>query len=350
MIKSGVLEDSVNVAYCSDFNGLKYLSVSLQSLVCHASSTRRYNIYIVTDAVNSLEAANLLCFGSNNLKIELVDSAAFDQLSKDLFVDRHLTTAAYWRFFLPLVLSNLQKVVYIDIDTIVLDDISRLYDLELGDHLVGGVLDKAFSICNSGDFKLAKAELSRLGYTNYQTYINSGVLLINLSQWRSKNLTKKLLTLARENEFIFHDQDALNICCGESCLLIDERWNFSTHVSPELYGDEERKRIVDRIKTRDLGIVHYPGKFKPWCSSVGLMSGVWVDYAVKNPYFSEQDFQSGRRSILMTAKLSIKSFLPTPLWVFLRNLKATVYHNYLIRICLGWLSSAVTRISSKIFR
>ena len=176
--------DCVHIAYCSDAKGIPFLSVSLQSLIEHTHKDRRYIVHIVTTELDCVAAGYLKRQETENVKIDFIDASKCADLSKELFIDRHLTQGAYWRLFLPQLLPSATKVVYLDCDTIICDDIGKLFDLDISEYFIGGCKDIAVDLCNFGDFKFAKETLANLDYKDYSRYINSGILLMNLEKWR----------------------------------------------------------------------------------------------------------------------------------------------------------------------
>ncbi|MBO3273552.1 glycosyltransferase family 8 protein, partial [Hymenobacter defluvii] len=97
----------------------------------------------------------------------------------------YFTLANYYRlFFADLVPQHLEKLLYLDIDTLVVGNLSTLFQTELGDFAIGAVLDTEMHL---------RADL---GLTTKSDYFNSGVLLINLPQWRQQRVTERACDIA----------------------------------------------------------------------------------------------------------------------------------------------------------
>lgn len=82
------------------------------------------------------------------------------------------------------------KAIYLDADTVVTDNIAELYQIDLKNNLVGGCLDTFIA----NDKTLTKYAENATGVA-VMSYINSGVLLLNLAAFRKLHFTKHFLFL-----------------------------------------------------------------------------------------------------------------------------------------------------------
>lgn len=128
----------VNIVFCADANFFPYLSVSLKSIINSASREVRYVVHIVHNGVSCWDEGLLRSELklTPNFCLNLVDVRKYEHLLDGVFTSGHLTAATYWRLLLPLLLPEVDKVLYLDVDTLVLDDVSLLFEeIEAG----GGV-------------------------------------------------------------------------------------------------------------------------------------------------------------------------------------------------------------------
>ncbi len=88
------------------------------------------------------------------------------------------------------------------------------------------------------------------------TYINSGVLVLNLEKWRTHSYGQNCLRWLRENpEKVFlHDQDAINVVLDGHKLKIDPKWNLNPVFAGQL-------KVLESYPSR---ILHFGGPIKPW--------------------------------------------------------------------------------------
>ena len=285
--------NAVHIAFASDFNNIQYLAVALQSVIRHCSENTCYVIHCLLNALSyqQLIIIKHIC-DRKNITLNIIDVAKYEGKYKGLFVDRHLSIATYWRFLLPEILPTVDKILYIDTDTIINKDLAELFSTDLGNCYVAGCIDQAVSICEYGDFKKAKKKLSDFSYSDFDHYLNGGVLLFNLSLMRKDSMANKLFNLAANNSFVFHDQDVMNIAFNGRKMVLDEIWNFTTHTSPSMYTMEQQENMLRMIHSHSYGIIHYPGAIKPWNSAQGYLNYEWRMVACTNPFFVGVNFPS----------------------------------------------------------
>ena len=146
-------------------------------------------------------------------------------------------------------LLKCDKIVYVDVDTIVTDNIQELWELDLKDNVIAGVHE-------SGDWD---KHLGIEGATD--TYINSGVLIMDLKKIREQKLDDKMIELLNNNKYAFPDQDVINIVCKDKI----------EHIS-NTYNSCETTGIVDNAK-----IIHYIREHKGWINT-SPRSEIWDKY------------------------------------------------------------------------
>jgi lipopolysaccharide biosynthesis glycosyltransferase len=171
-----------------------------------------------------------------------------------------ISAAMWYRIFLPELLPEVDKVLYLDADTIAVDSLAPLWAVELGEALIGAVTN-VFQADHLG-------RPQYLGLAGPEVYFNSGVLLMNLAGMRSAGSSQELLrvSLANHDRLEWPDQDALNIVLGGRRLALAPRWNVmnSTLAFPwaaEVYGEPALAEAVV-----DPAIRHFegPSHAKPW--------------------------------------------------------------------------------------
>lgn len=77
---------------------------------------------------------------AENIRITFVDVTEYIAGYR-LETNAHLTQDTFYRFLILEILKHHQKVLYLDCDIIVCDDLAKLYDTELGDYLIGATSD-----------------------------------------------------------------------------------------------------------------------------------------------------------------------------------------------------------------
>jgi len=133
----------------------------------------------------------------------------------------------HMRMFIPYFIpATYEKVIYMDVDMIVNDDISKLWHTELGEYTIGAVLDVRIREFGSAS---AVKNYSELGFDAKTRYFNTGLLLMNTKKWREKDLTPEIFACIEENrEFAnYPDQYGLNVVFANKWLELDTKWSWS---------------------------------------------------------------------------------------------------------------------------
>ena len=169
---------------------------------------------------------------------------------------------------LPELEKKINKVIYLDSDILVLDDISKLWETNLFNKTLGAVKDPAFNRYNSLNLRREKG------------YFNSGVLLIDSLSWRTKNYSQKILEYINKypEKLVLPDQDALNVILKDDWLPINQAWNVFNGLfmeNPNKLGitNKQLNYICNHPK-----IYHFVGKIKPWNKKYALPAFNYKQY------------------------------------------------------------------------
>lgn len=243
-----------NICFCADVSYLKFIPSVIESIEENAIDAGfLYNI--ITDFE----------IGNDPLLVEKfrdIDNIRWHVISGDEFqnlkVTSHFSKAMYFRLLIPELIEA-DKVLYLDCDILVLNDISRMFDVNLGDNLVGAVINPFF------------VRHKQLGLKMYQPYFNSGVLLINCDLWNNEKLKSKILDLAlRKNDILeMPDQDLLNMVCQGRWLKLPAIYNLQSSMivrSKKLIRD----KVIKPIDLDKPSIVHFSATNKQWHYSCPL--------------------------------------------------------------------------------
>ena len=107
-----------------------------------------------------------------------------DQFKTAKLTKKRITRPAYYRLALPILLPNINKIIYLDGDTITLIDLKEMYDIDMDNYYYKGFLDYLKDSFNP----------------NNNLYLCSGVLLINLEELRKDDMVNKTYKFMNDNE------------------------------------------------------------------------------------------------------------------------------------------------------
>ena len=212
-----------------------------------------------------------------------------------------------------------ERVLYLDTDTLLANSVLPLFSLDMKGKAVGAVTQ---------NYPYAKESIKRLNYDENKGYFNSGVLLIDLKQWRENNLMKQSIDYCVKNiEYLrFVDQDALNVIFQDNkCELplcyniIPANLNSDYYYTPE-HLDEIKEAVYRPV------IIHYASS-APWYMDKYQhpMCYLWDETNALLPQPAKKDY---RAKGLLRIKLKLYHLLcpnkkpqPTPISIYKERIK-----------------------------
>lgn len=263
---------AIPIFFAIDDGYTKFLAVALQSLIENASKDYKYLIKVLHTNVQKEHMEQIKKYENENVNIEFVDLNYYIEKVQDkLYTRDYYTNTTYFRLFLPELYPQYDKVLYLDSDIIVLGDVSKLYNTEMGTNLVAAAPD---DIIQTTKVFQDYAELV-VGVAKYEHYFNAGVLLMNLDELRKFKFQEKFLYLLEKVKFsVAQDQDYLNRLCKGRVKLISHDWDVMPYVNEE-------------TKPEDIKIIHYNFAYKPWHFEDVTYNEYFWKYAKKTEFYDE---------------------------------------------------------------
>lgn len=231
--------------FAVDDNYAKFLAITLESILDNASKDYSYDVVVLNTGLKQESKQLLNKYISNDVNIEYFDvRSKLQKIAQNLSIRDYYSKATYYRLFIADLFPQYSKALYLDCDIVVLGDISKLYNIDLNDNLVGAIPDGAVQLV---DEFVEYVELG-LGIKK-ENYFNAGVLLMNLDEFRNYNLEEKFIDLLGKYTFeVAQDQDYLNVLTKDRVVYINDSWNvmpLGNYVKP-------------------VNLIHYNLSFKPW--------------------------------------------------------------------------------------
>ena len=215
--------------FCCTRNWYIHLYTIIYALLKHNKVDKIY-LFIEDDEISYLKNDKIEFININNL-LEYVKQDSPNYNTK-------YTKLSYLRCYFSKILNE-DKILYLDVDTLVVDNIQELWKLNLKDNVIAGV------------HELGEWNKYLNTYGLDDTYINSGVLLMDLKKIREEKLDDSMIYLLNHNKYAFPDQDVINLVCR----------NRIHHLN-NIYNSSETTGIVDNAK-----ILHYIRGNKGWIKS-----------------------------------------------------------------------------------
>ena len=290
MDETGVKSCIIPVAFSTNDNYAPYLDVAMRSLIDHAGSDNDYAVYILYTHLSARNIRRIEALRKGNIHIEFIDVT--EELRElDYSPDGHVSVETVYRMVIPDVLPQYEKIIYLDCDLIVLQDIAQLYAQDIGDSILGATREIAFDWLVEHARNTLKIEPSDV--------FNAGVLIINSRKFKEQIIKRKCFDLlAGDTYFRVWDQDVLNIVCRNSVRFIDRRWNcgWGNAALNARSNSFAGSRTLDEIEA-DACIIHYHTYLKPWFRpDIDLAEYFWK-YARESTFYEEILFRNFNRNI-----------------------------------------------------
>lgn len=257
------IKGEVNIVLITDSRYVPPTATSISSAIKNKCPESIYNFYIITENITSQDETMLMRL--EKLAPESVKIKLMPQTEPDLPYENMQRFLQYkvgmHKIYLPETLPELDKIIYMDGDTLVLKDLHKLFDID--------ITDVYAAVAKDGIFYRFPKEMAEMGLDKRGFYFNSGVMLYNLALQRKDHITEKLVEYIKTHEDFFGDQDVLNMVFGDKLKLMSYRYNcISTFFEADdldflsIYFGEPLPKDTFYIY-ENATVIHYAGD-KPW--------------------------------------------------------------------------------------
>lgn len=256
-------EDRIDVVLATDEAYSKPVCVVIESILETMASPSRLRVHVID---GGLERA-----GRDRIDRQLKKCRGEVYPLHDLppsglnyeGVTEHLNDATLLRLRLGDVLpSSVARVLYLDADILVNDDIGTLWNRDLGTQCVGAVVDQvvcANQTVSSPMFRLLSKHHS--SQFDCSRYFNAGVMLIDMRRWRTLDISQHSISaVSLLSEHIHYlDQDVLNLLLHHDWMELAPKWNRLLGRQQIYRSSTEIRALID-----ESALLHFVGPMKPW--------------------------------------------------------------------------------------
>ena len=267
----------INVAYAFDSSYQYITHVSMKSIMLSQNRDTFIIFHILVSSKIKDKEKEVINKISKEYKNCDIKYYYMGDRFKEINVKAYITwsTAMYYRLRLPDLLPNEKRVLYLDCDTLVYKDLTKLYNYNIEGNYFTGMLEPR--------------DLSYLGI-NVNNYINTGVMLFNLDELRKENVAKKIeeFLIKHNYKLLFPVNDSLNTVCHKKNGYFSPefvQWGFCNENFVNKYIEElqiklDKKEVLKAYK--DPYISHMIGyKYKPWNGIPNYKGTVCIDPIVR---------------------------------------------------------------------
>lgn len=246
--------------------------VFITSLAKNANIGTKYQLLVLYSterlSQNSIKLISKVCSFYSCLSIRFVN---VDGVFPSMFTSRHISQDAYYRLAIPHLLTEYDKVLYLDVDIIVNGDLFELYSLDLKGNMIAGVQEYLTK-------KQKKYEKS-IG-NDPSLYVNSGVLLMDVKLISESNIFNNYIIPLLSKSFEQHDQDIINLVFRNSIYLLENKFNYS----------------FQNLRNNSFPLIIHFIIFKPWLTPC-LYGDVWWSYYRNSELYSYEYYDNSQRKI-----------------------------------------------------
>ena len=283
----GKIINRIHIAISVDNNYIYPCIVYLTSLLNNRGKSTFYNIHILTNNNITKESMNKMNkiidqFGKNSAVLE------YYNLEGDFkgATTKNFPLINYYRISLPSILPNVDKIIYSDLDTINLEDLTEMYNIELKDNIY---------FCGTLDFTFMINEIKKLGIKTNK-YINAGIMLISLKAIRNDGIERKMREFISSHYLPCADQTAINAVCSNNIQILPYKYSIFAYDSFEKLIDLNNHQDSSyRFNESELNqsfneptFLHYYGRHKPWNNYKPRFNRVyWWYYAKMSGFYQE---------------------------------------------------------------
>lgn len=260
----------IPIFFATDDNYIPFLEVTIRSMKRKASRKYKYIINVLNSGLNEERCNKVKLLEDDNFQINFVNVSKFVEPIKNKLKNLyHFSLATWYRLFIQNMFPQYDKVLYLDCDIIIRADISKLYNIQLGDNLLGAARCHIVS-----DHPVFGEYAEVFCGVKRQNYLQAGILIMNLKEFRKRDVENKFIHLISKYNFdvIDPDQAYLNAMCNGSVKMLPNGWN---------------KETVDAPLEGELNIVHYALYKKPWQYDDVLNKEYFWEVAKESVFYDE---------------------------------------------------------------
>ncbi|MFD3002770.1 glycosyltransferase family 8 protein [Pontibacter toksunensis] len=240
----------MNIAFCINHFGMIGLGTTVLSLLRNCSQPEKLVLWFLCEGLSNedkMQIKKLLLkedYKGSYRFIDFSPSTVFGSLNS-----LHGDWTAYGRLLLADFIDE-DQVLYLDSDLVVeLDVLKELVVFDFQGQPLAAVSSGFFKYTLGNRFYTGK-----VGLSPDLEYFNSGVLLINLKDWRLRSVKEECFNIAKKFAMNLpsHDQSLLNIYCAGHFAKLPRSFNC------EWPSHRPKPNVSDNM------IFHFVGSPKPW--------------------------------------------------------------------------------------
>lgn len=313
----------LHIALCSDENYIIHAATLISSVLSSCKEFDKITFHLLSNQIseNSICKIRFLLDKVPSRYLQVYD---LSDLGSRLVFDMSygISVSSYLRLFLGSVIdATVNRIIYLDVDGIVVSSLNKLWSLDLKDNFVAGVYD-----INTNKSKL-KIELSLS-----DVYINAGMLLISLENWRKYNLEKRFMDFFFSKKgVVYHaDQGIINWVCKGRIEILPPKYNVVTSYFDYSYKSQfkitspfyRKKEVTEALEYPVF--IHFTESYsnRPWVKGCKHpFRSEYIHYRNQTDW-KYMPLSEDKRTFNQKLLSRLFFLLPFPFFTFLTGIKA----------------------------
>lgn len=314
----------LNLLYQFNEKYAPYAGVSITSVLVNNLQAEEIRIYILGEDLTEESKRKLQNLAEKYQRnLMFLDSEKLILKMKALDMPTYRGSyAANMRLFLDEVLDEaVDRVLYLDADTVVNTGLDELFTLDMHGKTIGMVLDS-----------LGESHKEQIGLSAEDEYFNSGVILFDMKKWRGNRYSERIVrhVIEKRSHYPAPDQDLLNVICKGDILCLNAEYNlqpvhavfpdkqYMRIMHPQTYYSAENL-IEARKKVTIYHCFRFLGEF-PWHrNNVHPYNDVFDYYLRQSPWSDYQKVMEDTGVVLKVEKVLYR-ILPKSVFLFIFKL------------------------------
>lgn len=285
-------KDNVAAVFSANDLYAPYLSALLQSVKEHSSAEHNYDLLVLHKDISETNRRKLqkqVC--GENISLRFINVKRRMTKYKNLPLRGHFREETYFRLLLPDLLPRYDKILYLDSDMIVCEDIAELYAENVENYLLAACKDADTAGLYNGYEPNKKNYMDNvLKIKKPYEYFQAGTILFNLNMFRKNYTVEEVMRFAMSYPWELLDQDVLNYLAQGKTKFIGMEWNVMVDWRgiriKEIIGRAPHYLYDEYMRARKAPkIIHYAGPAKPWHSPSFDFADIFWDHARRTPYY-----------------------------------------------------------------
>lgn len=300
----------IPVVMICDQNFVMQTEVAMLSMKLNKKKDTAYDIFVILVDSSEEHTQHMKGLEEEDFKIHILPFTL--EKYKDIKQIAHVPLASLVKFDICNMIPQYDKLLYLDGDIIVREDLQELYRMDLQDNYVAGIPHS-------------------IGIVTGEKKLNGGVLLFNAKKIREEKLQEVFVsTRLSLGERKSMDQETFHLVFGDKKVFLEPRYNvmidkvdyekkYYSMKDYNLFFQTEYRSREDLV--RDAAIIHFTGEVKPWKYKFGRGFREWYGYYIqifdkkalilksRFGFWKEQYKKSGFRGLYWLMKDALLSFL-----------------------------------------